>query len=138
MSIALKPLQWTALAGIALLIPAGVWLLLHFDPNVEGNPFLPCIFRELTGFYCIGCGLTRALHALVHGDIVRAFGMNPLAMLVLPMVPLLVAHSQGWRPRALEPLMRVIMEPKLWLVVLPVYWVARNLPWYPFTLLAPG
>lgn len=138
MSIALKPLQWTALAGIALLIPAGVWLLLHFDPNVEGNPFLPCIFRELTGFYCIGCGLTRALHALVHGDIVRAFGMNPLAMLVLPMVPLLVAHSQGWRPRALEPLMRVIMEPKLWLVVLPVYWIARNLPWYPFTLLAPG
>jgi hypothetical protein len=137
-SIALKPLQWTALAGIALLIPAGVWLLLHFDPNVEGNPFLPCIFRELTGFYCIGCGLTRALHALVHGDIVRAFGMNPLAMLVLPMVPLLVAHSQGWRPRALEPLMRVIMEPKLWLVVLPTYWIARNLPWYPFTLLAPG
>ncbi|MCL6713436.1 DUF2752 domain-containing protein [Pseudomonas sp. R2.Fl] len=138
MSVALKPLQWTALAGIALLIPAGVWLLLHFDPNVEGNPFLPCIFRELTGFYCIGCGLTRALHALVHGDIVRAFGMNPLAMLVLPMVPLLVAHSQGWRPRALEPLMRVIMEPKLWLVVLPVYWIARNLPWFPFTLLAPG
>ncbi len=138
MSIALKPLQWTALAGIALLIPAGVWLLLHFDPNAEGNPFLPCIFRELTGFYCIGCGLTRALHALVHGDIVRAFGMNPLAMLVLPMVPLLVAHSQGWRPRALEPLMRVIMEPKLWLVVLPVYWIARNLPWFPFTLLAPG
>ncbi len=138
MSIALKPLQWTALAGIALLIPAGVWLLLHFDPNVEGNPFLPCIFRELTGFYCIGCGLTRALHALVHGDIVRAFGMNPLAMIVLPLVPLLIAHSQGWRPRVLEPLMRVVMEPKLWLVVLPVYWIARNLPWYPFTLLAPG
>ncbi len=138
MAVALKPLQWTALAGIALMIPAGVWLLLHFDPNVEGNPFLPCMFRELTGLYCIGCGLTRALHALVHGDIVRAFGMNPLAMLVLPLVPLLVAHSQGWRPRVLEPLMRVVMEPKLWLVLLPIYWIARNLPWYPFTLLAPG
>ena len=138
MAVALKPLQWTALAGIALLIPAGVWLLLHFDPNVEGNPFLPCIFRELTGFYCIGSGLTRALHALVHGDIVRAFGMNPLAMIVLPLVPLLVAHSRGWRPRVLEPLMRVVMEPRLWLVLLPTYWVARNLPWYPFTLLAPG
>ena len=30
------------------------------------------------------------------------------------------------------------MAPKLWLAVLPAYWVARNLPWYPFTLLAPG
>lgn len=96
------------------------------------------MFHALTGYYCVGCGMTRALHALVHGDLVRAFGMNPLAMLLLPLAPLLVAHAQGWRPRLLEPLMRVALKPGMWLVLLPVYWVARNLPWYPFTLLAPG
>jgi len=45
--------------------------------------------------------------------------------------------SAGWQPRWLQPFMRVAMEPRLWLVLLPTYWIARNLPWFPFTLLAP-
>lgn len=138
MLVALKPMQWFWLVGTAVVVPAGLWLLLNFDPNAASNPFPPCMFRLFTGYYCVGCGLTRALHALVHGDIARAFAMNPLVMLMLPLMPLIVAHGYGWQPRRLAPLMNIVMEPKLWLVVLPVYWVARNLPWYPFTLLAPG
>lgn len=138
MLIALKPVHWLGLAGIALVVPAGIWLLLNFDPNAAGNPFPPCMFRLITGYYCVGCGLTRALHALVHGDIGRAFAMNPLAMLMLPLMPLIIADGYGWKPRRLVPLMNVVTQPKLWLIVLPVYWVARNLPWFPFTLLAPG
>lgn len=136
--IALRPLHYLALTAAALAAAVGVWLLLNFDPNAADSPFPGCMFRALTGYFCIGCGLTRALHALVHGDILRAFAMNPLAILMLPAIPMMVAHGQGWRPRALEPLMRVLLAPMFWLVLLPVYWVARNLPWFPFTLLAPG
>jgi hypothetical protein len=125
-------------AGAAVAAPVGVWLLLNFDPNAPGNPFPACIFRALTGYYCIGCGLTRALHALVHGDVLGAFSMNPLAMLLIPIVPLMIAGFYGWKPRILAPLMDLLTEPKLWLVVLPAYWIARNLPWFPFSLLAPG
>ena len=64
--------------------------------------------------------------------------MNPLGVLMLGLVPLMLAWGRGWQPRALQPVMAVVMEPKLWLVLLPAYWVARNLPWFPFTLLAPG
>jgi len=116
----------------------GVWMLRTWDPNVAGAPFAPCMFRAFTGWFCIGCGLTRALHALVHFDLARAFSMNPLAMLVLPLMPLMAAWSHGWQPALLRPLMRRVLEPKLWLVVLPAYWILRNLPWFPFTLLAPG
>lgn len=136
--IAVRPMPAVLLAGTAVAVPAGVWLLWNFDPNVAGNPFVPCIFHALTGYFCIGCGITRALHALVHGDLLRAFGMNPLAMIVLPLVPLMIAYSRGWQPRLLQPLMRWVMEPRLWLVLLPGYWIARNLPWFPFTLMAPG
>lgn len=125
------------LASAAVVAGAGVWALRTYDPNVAGNPFPPCMFRAFTGCYCIGCGLTRAMHALVHGDIARAFSMNPLGVLVLPLMPLMVAWSGGWRPRLLAPLMRWVLEPKLWLVLLPSYWIARNLPWFPFSLLAP-
>ncbi|KAF1687199.1 hypothetical protein B1992_04230 [Pseudoxanthomonas broegbernensis] len=133
-----RPLRIAALASAAVAAGAGVWLLRTYDPNAAGNPFPPCMFRAFTGCYCIGCGLTRALHALVHGDLPGALSMNPLAVLLMPLMPLMVAWSGGWQPRALAPLMRWLMEPKLWLVLLPGYWIARNLPWHPFTLLAPG
>jgi hypothetical protein len=131
-------LRGLLLALAASAAGAGVWVLRTWDPNIAGSPFPPCMFRAFTGWFCIGCGLTRALHALVHFDLARAFSMNPLGMLVLPLMPLMAAWSAGWQPVVLRPLMRWVLEPKLWLLVLPAYWVARNLPWFPFTLLAPG
>lgn len=136
--IALRPLHYVALTAAALVAAVGVWLLLNFDPNAADSPFPGCMFRALTGYFCVGCGLTRALHALVHGDLPRAFAMNPLGVLLLPAIPMMIAHGQGWRPRALQPVMHVLLAPKFWLVLLPAYWIARNLPWFPFTLLAPG
>ena len=133
-----RPLKIAFLVSAALAAGAGIWLLRTYDPNVAGSPFPPCMFRAFTGFDCVGCGLTRALHALVHGDLLRALSMNPLAVLLLPLMPLMAAWSHGWQPRMLAPLMRVLLEPKLWLVLLPGYWIARNLPWFPFTLLAAG
>ena len=134
----LRPLQVVGLATAALAAVAGFWLLRTFDPNAAGNPFPACMFRAFTGWYCIGCGMTRALHALAHGDVPRAFSMNPLAMTMLAISPLLAAWKLGWRPAWLRPLIAVVAEPKFWLVLLPLYWVGRNLPWFPFTLLAPG
>lgn len=32
-----------------------------------------CVLHNLTGYYCPGCGGTRAIHALLHGHIVRSF-----------------------------------------------------------------
>ena len=77
----LNPWRFLLLASAAVAAGAGIWLLRTFDPNVAGSPFPPCLFRLLTGHYCIGCGLTRALHALVHGDLPRALSMNPHVML---------------------------------------------------------
>lgn len=126
------------LTAAAIAAVVGFWLLRHYDPNVAGSPFLPCMFRAFTGFYCPGCGLTRMLHALAHFDLARAFTMNPLAMALLSLSPLLAAWKLGWQPRLLAPLVGVLSMPVFWLVLLPGYWIARNLPWFPFTLLAPG
>ena len=126
------------LAGLALLALAGFGVLRRFDPSAAGSFFPPCMFHAITGWYCPGCGLTRMLHALAHFDVPRAFSMNPLAMLAMPALAAMAAHGYGWRPRALAPLMRVLLAPYFWLVLLPTYWIARNLPWFPFTLLAPG
>nr|WP_246191567.1 DUF2752 domain-containing protein [Pseudoxanthomonas gei] len=133
----LRPLPILAATTTAFAAVVGVWLLRTFDPNAAGSPFPGCMFHAFTGWYCIGCGVTRALHALVHGDVARAFSMNPLAMSMLAIAPLLAGWQMGWQPRWMRPLIAVVSEPRFWLVLLPVYWVARNLPWFPFTLLAP-
>jgi hypothetical protein len=38
----------------------------------------PCIFHALTGYYCPGCGGTRAVNALLRGQLLKAFAYHPL------------------------------------------------------------
>lgn len=135
---ALRAWHWLLLVAAVPTAVTGAWLLYHFDPNLAGNPFPPCLFRTLTGFYCPGCGMTRALHALVHLDLVTALRMNPLVIGGLATVPGLLAWKAGWRARWFAPVVSVMSKPNFWLVLLPAYWIARNLPWFPFTALAPG
>ncbi len=73
------------LVAMFLLGGAAIVLLCVFDPATSGV-FPPCPVRYLTGLYCPGCGSLRALHALLHGELGRAFAMNPLMIVTLPFV----------------------------------------------------
>lgn len=41
--------------------------------------FTPCIFRNVTGLPCPGCGMTRGFVAMGHGRVAEAWGVNLLA-----------------------------------------------------------
>ncbi len=63
----------------------------------EGQVFCP--FRLLTGGWCPGCGCTRALKALVRGDVRDSLAMNPWTLVLfvqalLVSVALLVSPSR--------------------------------------------
>ena len=45
---------------------------------------IPCVFYELSGKYCPGCGITRMCVALARLDIKGAAGHNLLAFCLLP------------------------------------------------------
>lgn len=134
------PPRWRIgwLAGGVLLAATGTTLLYLHDPNAADSPFAPCIFHALTGYWCPSCGITRMLHALVHGDILRALEMNPLALLLLPFGVLAWAWAGGWRPAWGAPIIRAMAKPLPWAALVFSYWIARNLPWPPFQWLAPG
>lgn len=40
----------------------------------------PCIFHLLTGYYCPGCGGTRAFRALLHGHILDSLCYHPVVL----------------------------------------------------------
>lgn len=52
----------------------------------------PCLFRWLTGVPCPACGSTRALRALLQGDVAQAFLINPNGILLA----LLLAGVPVW------------------------------------------
>jgi len=120
---------------IWLSIAIGATYLFIFEPGKSG--FFPaCPFRLLTGFTCPGCGSTRGLHYLLHGDVVTAFEFNPLMVLSLPFLlyALLRYTTAAVRGR---PLQKHYVEAKyIWMLfaVIMSFWVFRNTSLYPFPL----
>ena len=76
------------------------------DPNERGHYPL-CPILALTGFYCPGCGGLRAVHALAHGDLAAALGLNLVVVALVPVVLLVWGRAVlqavrrrpfGWSP----------------------------------------
>ncbi|WP_037143336.1 DUF2752 domain-containing protein [Rhodococcoides fascians] len=114
--------RFAAPAAVAGLTVAAGAVLFVRDPR--SSTYLPCPFHALTGVWCPGCGATRALGDLVHGDVASAVSTNVLAVTLLVFGVLLWAT---WvRGRAVH-------APPRWVVLLSVivvvlFTVVRNLP----------
>ena len=127
-----------AYAGLAISGAAGIAFLYAFDPRNQGL-FPACPFLGLTGCYCPGCGTLRALHMLLRGDIAGALGYNILTVLSLP----LIAYSYGtgaMRAFGLKAPRPAFVHPRLiwaFLAAVVAFWVLRNVPIAPLTVLAP-
>ncbi len=62
--------------ALAVLIP--ILVSKELWPNFWNHLKLPpCPFHLITGYYCPGCGGTRAFYALLHGRILQAFFYHP-------------------------------------------------------------
>ena len=133
--------RWIAtIVGVSVLGVLALWLR---SADLAAQPrFLPrCAFFEVTGWYCPGCGNTRAAHALLHGDLAEALHQNAFSVIALPFF--LVFAWEAWvawmtpgRSR------RRLFHPRQWHLVFAIgvliaFTILRNLPWAPFSWLAP-
>jgi hypothetical protein len=78
-------------------VAAAVYFASH-DPYTT-QLFAPCPILTLTGWQCPGCGSTRALYSLLHGDLAQAFAMNPLFIACYASGLLLIAMYAAERSR---------------------------------------
>lgn len=122
-----------AVAGAAVVIYAAAVL-----PPADTPLYPKCVLHQLTGLHCPGCGTARAAHAALNGEVRQAVAYNPLVPVVLPVVGVALARSV-WTWAAGVPLRpaRRRWPMRLLLVVVIAFGVLRNVPVYPFTLLAP-
>ena len=126
---------WIA-GGIAL---TGCIVVGVVDPNQ--TQLLPaCAFKAATGLDCPGCGMTRGLHALVRGDIVRAANHNLLLVVILAATAIYfgwnaIARRTGKRQLHFE------FRRNTWIAIgigVLAFWVVRNLSWTPLDWLNSG
>ncbi|MBU9724892.1 DUF2752 domain-containing protein [Diplocloster modestus] len=89
--------------------------------------FPACLFRRMTGFYCPGCGNTRSVLALLHGDIFTSLRYNITPVVLGIVLSLLYVEGLTYvfgRHRKILP-----RDCRFWWVVLSLmflYFIARN------------
>ena len=134
--------SWKARLGLsacaAALACAGALYLYFMGP---GNIPLICVFHEVTGLYCPGCGAGRACYSILHGQFLEAFCYNPLMTVLLPLIGLYIAaRALDWMITGGNHIDKKISTKVLmWVLIgIFIYGVLRNIPVFPFTLLAPG
>jgi len=124
--------------GVALgLIPL-LALLFAFDP-AQCRLFPSCLFHLTTGLHCPGCGATRAIHHLLHGHLLEAFRLNALATLLAPALLGALLWERLSRNSARPWSLSRISPALIWtlLSVVLLFGVVRNIPFFPFTVMAP-
>lgn len=103
--------------------------IIYFAIDPMSVRFMPrCIFHELTGWQCPGCGSQRMLHALLHGNIREAWNHNAVLLLLLPLlIPMIwLEINRNRHPRTY---MRLHSMPVVLTAagIILAWWLLRNI-----------
>jgi len=125
------------IAAVIAIVPVVAYLYVN-DPEAPGQ-YPICPFLGLTGYHCPGCGTLRAIYQLCHGNLVTAMGFNPFTVMTLPFIgyAFLSRVASALNGRRLP----TAYIPSIWiwglLALVVSFWVLRNVPLEPLTVLAP-
>ena len=99
--------------------------------GMEMTGLMPrCLFRDLTGWSCPGCGSQRALHALLDGEPLKAWSYNYIIPFTIAYVAICGIHWILPDSTHIERIYRRLTTPMALytLLVAEIAWtVARNL-----------
>ena len=116
-----------AAAAACIAIAAAATTYYLFDP-AEAAWMPHCLWKTLTGTDCPGCGSQRMMHALMHGDLARAWHANAFALCMIPFIIFLL-WLEMTRERHPELYARLHKTSTIWTLagVITAWWICRNL-----------
>lgn len=124
--------------GIVFLV-AVLYYFYFYDPSDKENVYVSCTFKKFTGWDCAGCGGQRSLHHLLHLEFKEAFRYNAFLVLLTPYFLILIFYAirdflygKGY-PRSIWFSVKMAL---FFSGLIILYTIIRNLPYYPFNLLA--
>ncbi|WP_176762411.1 DUF2752 domain-containing protein [Eubacterium oxidoreducens] len=116
------------LTGLILAIACALFLISN---RLFGQWFhlSPCLFHTLTGYYCPGCGGTRAVIAFFHGRFIQSFFYHPVVPLFfIGYLIYMITNSIHLISKGHTPLLHAHAR-YLWilLIVTIANWIIKNL-----------
>lgn len=93
------------------------------------GPILPCIFNQITGLYCPGCGMTRAVNACFRLNFYQALRFNALLFIMPIMLGAYYLATYQKKIRLAKAILLVMI------VLAAGYGILRNIPLFDY--LAP-
>ncbi len=124
---------------LAAVLATG-FVYMYYNINPAGQDWMPkCPFHSMTGYHCPGCGSQRAIHDFLHGNIIEGFKHNflvGLGVLVLFYKAFLLVRAKFYPEKSTN----LLYSPKVpWIILVLIigFWILRNLPFAPFSYLAP-
>lgn len=131
----------TVIRLVAYLLPLGVVFFYARLFGKVGMGGISCTFYNYSGLYCPGCGGQRAFKAMLHGDFYTAMHSNVLIFVLAPVLLYcyIILVETYWIKNSIwsSKLQFPSFLGYLLVALLGVFFVFRNLPFYPFTLLVP-
>jgi nitrate reductase gamma subunit len=98
---------------------------------------IPCVFHELTGLYCPGCGVTRMMFSLLKLDFYQAFRYNNLVFLSIPLILFYFCDFIIKRFHNKSNYLYQKISDKVWIILLIItllFGVLRNIPVFDYLI----
>lgn len=96
---------------------------------------IPCLFHEITGLYCPGCGITRCIFFIIKGNIYEAFKCNQLIFFLLPFLLFYIFVKSYYYITNKENVLIKKIPNCIYIILLIItllYGILRNLSLFPF------
>ena len=100
--------DWLYVISLCTLVLGVAGAYIYFKLlSLPNAPIFPCVLWSVFGLYCPGCGGTRAVAALLQGDILKSLWYHPLVLytvvlfggfvLTQTLARMHVPKIKGWR-----------------------------------------
>jgi hypothetical protein len=115
-------------AGAVALLAAAAFAATHLV-TLPGLPM--CAFKLWTGFPCPGCGMTRSVFHLAHGDLAGSFRFHPLGLAATALVAAVFVGGLHGAVTGRDPVWRFLDRRGTWVglgivAALVLVWVVRT------------
>lgn len=114
---------------IIIILLSSLTLLYEYDPR-ETEWMPQCFFYKMTGLKCPGCGLQRAIHEILHGDLSAAWHYNHYLFIALPYISIVFIQPYLKHPLIFSKVALFFTNQYVaicFIIYTSLWWIMRNL-----------